>query len=73
MKTPHNEEYKCYLPQDKMDADDEPVDIGQYAEDLLEPFMKVGANNKPNCTPGSQTRNLLELRAVSWEVCASVS
>jgi len=51
MKTPHNEEYKCYLPQDKMDADDEPVDIGQYAEDLLEPFMKVGANNKPNCTP----------------------
>jgi len=51
MKTPHNEEYKCYLPQDKMDADDEPVDIGQYAEDLLDPFMKVGANNKPNCTP----------------------
>merc|ERR1712227_1122145 len=51
MKTPHNEEYKCYLPQDKIDTDDEPSDVGLSAEDLLDPLMKVNSNMKPQCTP----------------------
>jgi len=51
MKTPHNEEYKCYLPQDKLDANDEPDEIGAVVEDLLDPLMKVQASNKPQCTP----------------------
>ena len=66
MKTPHNEEYKCYLPQDKLDADDEPDEIGAAAEDLLDSLMKVQANNKPQCTPGKSffyylgVRNMLQ-------------
>ena len=32
MKTPHNEEYKCYLPQDLGSKDDEIEDTGEPAQ-----------------------------------------
>ena len=39
------------MPQDKIDTDDEPSDVGLSAEDLLDPLMKVNSNMKPQCTP----------------------
>ena len=65
MKTPHNEEYKCYLPQDKLDANDEPDEIGAVVEDLLDPLMKVQASNKPQCTPG---KSKLERPEEFWNI-----
>ena len=51
MKTPYNEEYKCYLPQDHNDdKDDETENVGDPAEVLLDPLFKVGTNNKPQCS-----------------------
>jgi len=62
MKTPHNEEYKCYLPQDQGTKDDDIEETGEPAERLLDPIFKVGANNKPQCSFKLETY-------WSYEVC----
>ena len=62
MRTPHNEEYKCYLPQDTVDKDEDIEEVGESAEVLLDTLFKVGANNKPQCSFKLETY-------WSYEVC----